>query len=179
VLSEHDRAGVKFVSLLQDGLPNRQAALPDAGLRIEARPARTAGSLFGLVASALLALRVDLLEIQRGNGKPGVGPRQHFRKSLPHGQHNRRLAADELARLIDCRLRVGRAVVTDQDQAFFSRFVPDFLAAVRERGAPLRAVFAVFCGLTESATFARSLTSWRLVFAASPRSVFSALDRSL
>ena len=84
--AEHDRAHLKFVSLFQDGLPNRQAALPGGA---------------------------------------------------------------------------------------------DLLAAVRERGAPLRAVFAVFSGLTEAATFARSLASWRLVFAASRRSVFRALARSL
>ncbi len=108
-LASSSSASAKMVSQIvrPHSRTAKSDANQDAGLRIEARPARTSGSLFGSVSGALLALRVDPLEIQRGDGKPGAGPRQHLREPLPHGQHNRRLAAHELARLIDCRLRVG------------------------------------------------------------------------
>src|SRR5205085_258631 len=75
-------------------------------------------SLGGALMSLLAGSGVDLLGVvgdARRQPKARWRAGQHARERLPHGEHNRRLAAQQLAAESDCRLRVLGAVVADQD----------------------------------------------------------------
>jgi len=121
--TEDDRPCAHLVGLREDRFRDRRMSGPRARLRVQACSRRTLDAFGRALAGAFLIGLVDLFIV----GDPwretqaGARPCHHVYERLPHCEDRRRLAAEQLAGLVDCGLRVGGSILGDQDHVVHFR----------------------------------------------------------
>jgi hypothetical protein len=91
-------------------------------LRVQACSRRTLDAFGRALAGAFLIGLVDLFIVGDPwrETQPGARPCHHVYERLPHREDRRRLAAEQLAGLVDCGVGVGGSILGDQDHVVHS-----------------------------------------------------------